>query len=130
MARKPKDVTDAELSILRLLWDEGPATIRELTDALYPAGGNSQYATVQKLLERLETKRCVRRDRRRSPHVFAARVGRDDLIGRRLASVADSLCDGSYTPLLTHLVDPERLSAADLEVLRSLIARAPKRREP
>ncbi|MEQ8764566.1 MAG: BlaI/MecI/CopY family transcriptional regulator [Planctomycetota bacterium] len=121
MARKPQDVTEAELSVLRLLWDHEEATIRELTDALYPGGSSSHYATVQKLLERLEAKRCVKRNRRRSPHRFSARIGRDELIGRRLESMAQDLCDGSFTPLLSHLVEQRRLSEQELRMLRSLI---------
>ena len=42
MARKPQDVTDAELGVLSALWDGGPATIRKLTDRLYPAGSVAQ----------------------------------------------------------------------------------------
>src|SRR2546421_606061 len=76
MARTPQDVTDTELSILHALWGEGPATIRRLTDGLYPGGGTSHYATVQKLLERLEAKGLVRRDRAGPAHTFAAAVRR------------------------------------------------------
>ena len=42
-------------------------------------------------------------------HVFRAAVERDELIGRRLRAVADTLCGGSLTPLLTHLVQGRRL---------------------
>src|SRR3954447_26448818 len=101
MARTPQDVTEMELAILQELWDRGPATIRRLTEALYPGGGTSHYATVQKLLERLEDKGWVGRDRDGAAHVFAAAVGRDELIGRRLQAVAEQLCGGSLTPLLT-----------------------------
>ena len=59
------DVTDAELAVLQTLWEHGPATIRQLADILYPGGKAAQYGTVQKLLERLEGKTCVRRDLRR-----------------------------------------------------------------
>ena len=131
MARKPQDVTDAELDVLTALWDGGPATIRKLTDRLYPSGGVAQYATVQKLLERLESKGYVRRDRSASVHVFAATVAREDLIGRRLKAIADKLCGGSLTPLLSHLVQNERLSPTDRKALRDLIDRldeAPRRR--
>ena len=76
MARTPRDVTEYELAILQVLWDSGPATIRQLTDVVYPTGGTAQYATVQKLLERLERKGCVRRDRSGSAHVFTAALGR------------------------------------------------------
>src|SRR5262245_37149850 len=50
MARTPQDITDAELAVLQVLWDEGRRTIRELTDTLYPSGTGVHYATVQKLL--------------------------------------------------------------------------------
>jgi predicted transcriptional regulator len=121
MARISHDVTDAELAVLQALWDEGPATIRRLTDLLYPGGGTAHYATVQKLLDRLEAKGCIRRERRPGAHVFAAAIAREDLIGRRLEDVADKLCGGSLTPLLTHLVRARRLSARERAELRSLI---------
>jgi predicted transcriptional regulator len=121
MARTPQDVTQAELAILQVLWDRGPATIRQLTDALYPGGGTAQYGTVQKLLERLEAKKYVHRQRDAAAHVFAAAVGRDEMIGRRLEDVAAKLCGGSLTPLLTHLVRTRKLSARERRELRELI---------
>jgi predicted transcriptional regulator len=121
MARTPQDVTAAELSVLQVLWDGGPSTIRQLTDVLYPGGGPAQYGTVQKLLDRLEQKGFVRRDRTAAAHTFAAAVGRDELIGRRLQDVAEKLCGGSLTPLLTHLVRTRRLSARERAELRNLI---------
>src|SRR5580658_4384543 len=104
MARTAKDVTEAELAVLQVLWAGGPATIRALTDVLYPDGGVSKYATVQKLLDRLAANEYVRRTRAGSVNVYAAAVGRDDLIGRRLRTLADKLCGGSLTPLLSHLL--------------------------
>jgi BlaI family transcriptional regulator, penicillinase repressor len=132
MARTPQDVTDAELAVLTALWDGGPAPIRKLTDELYPDGGVAQYATVQKLLERLEAKHYVRRDRTASVHVFSAAVDRDDLIGRRLKAIADKLCGGSLAPLLSHLLQSRPLSPAERKSLRSLIDEldAPARRRP
>ena len=121
MARTPQDVTETELAILQLLWDQGPATIRRLTDAIYPGGGAAQYGTVQKLLDRLEGKGFVRRDRSGAAHTFAATVGREEIIGRRLRDVAEKLCGGSLTPLLTHLVRTRSLSAREREELRALI---------
>src|SRR5206468_5487882 len=56
MTDRIPDVPDAELAVLRELWDKGPESIRQLTDALYPGGSDAHYATVQKLLERLEAK--------------------------------------------------------------------------
>lgn len=121
MAQEYSDVTGAELAVLQALWDLGPSTIRTLVVPVYGRGGASNYATVQKLLERLESKGYVARDRASSVHVFRASVGRDELIRRRLRSVADSLCGGSLTPLLTHLVNGERLSSRERDEIRALI---------
>jgi predicted transcriptional regulator len=63
MPRSPLHVTETELAILQVLWDQGAATRRLITDVLYPEGGPAQYATVQKLLARLEGKRFVRHTR-------------------------------------------------------------------
>ena len=121
MPRPPQDVTDAELAILQVLWDRGQATVRELTERLYAEYSSSQHATVQKLLERLEGKECVRRDRGVWPHMFEAAIERGDLIDRKLQQTADKLCDGSIQPLLTHLVKGARLSPQERKSLRTLL---------
>lgn len=121
MARTSQDVTDTELAILQSLWDGGGTTIRQLTDLLYPGGGTSHYATVQKLLERLERKGFVLRDRGPAAHTFTAAVNREELIGRRLQAMAEELCGGSLTPLLTHLVRAKKLTARERQVLHNLI---------
>ena len=123
-------VTDAELQVLKTLWELETATIRQLTDRLYPAGGTSHYATVQKLLERLESKSYVRRRQRDRVNVFKAMVDRSALIAGRLRETADRLCDGSLTPVLTQLVSSAALSTGELEALRELVERhdAGKRR--
>jgi predicted transcriptional regulator len=123
MARRPQDVTDAELDVLRVLWEQGAVPIRALADRLYPGGGTSEYATVQKLLERLEDKGHVAHRAEGRQNVYRARVRREDLVARRLRDTAERLCDGSLTPLLTHLVSAGRLSQEELSELRSLVDR-------
>jgi BlaI family transcriptional regulator, penicillinase repressor len=122
MAEAPqRDVSDTELDVLQVLWDRGGSTIRQITDLLYPDGGPPKYWTVQKLLERLQEKGYVLRERSGPAHTFAATVGREELIGRRLRDVAEKLCGGSLTPLLTHLVRNRPLSAEERQGLRDLI---------
>jgi predicted transcriptional regulator len=120
--RTPQDVTDAELAVLRVLWERGPATRRQLADVLYPGGAPSHYTTVQKLLERLEDKGYAR-GRRGAGGVrtFAAAVGRDELISKRLRDVAEKLCDGSLTPLLMNLVQSGPLSEREVDELRAFL---------
>ena len=121
MIRDPQDLPDAELAVLQTLWERGPSTIRQLADALYPAGTDAHYATVQKLLERLESKGCVSRDRSSWAHVFTATLDRNELIGRRLQAVAEKLCGGSLTPLLTNLVRSKRLTSKERREIRKLM---------
>jgi predicted transcriptional regulator len=130
MSRKPRDVTDAELAVLRTLWDDGEKTIREIADRLYPGGETSHYATVQKLLERLEEKRLVRRERGSAAHVFKAAVDRSHVIGRELQAMADKLCGGSLAPLLTHLVEAAPIGAEDRSRLREMVRRLAQSRRP
>jgi BlaI family transcriptional regulator, penicillinase repressor len=118
-----QDVTDAELSVLQVLWDEGPCSLRRIAESLYPKKPLvAAQATVLKLLERLEGKKCVRRERGDGPQQFLAVVNRDELIGRRLRAMADQLCEGSLSPLLTNLVKAGSLSSKERNELQNLLA--------
>jgi predicted transcriptional regulator len=121
MARTPQDVTDAELAVLQVLWDLGPCSRRQITDAIYPDGGPAHYTTVQKLLERLELKGFVTKRRGAGVRTFAASVRRDELISRRLQDVAEKLCGGSLTPLLMNLVRSQPLTPGELRELQDLV---------
>lgn len=121
MARRPQDVTDAELAVLQVLWEQGQANRRVLAEAIYPGGGVSSYTTIQKLLERLEAKGCVERRSSAEGVLFSARVDRQQLIGRRLRDVAEKLCGGSLTPLLMNLVKAQPLKARELDELKAFV---------
>jgi len=123
MTLKPKNITETELALLRLLWKGGPSSIRELTDQLYPQGSHSEYATVQSLLDRLETKGCVRREKHGRLNVFTATVNRGELVSRRLRETADALCDGSLAPLLSHLVQVSDPTPEEADALQRLVDR-------
>ena len=121
MPRKRQDVTEAELAILEVLWGRGQATIRQLTDDLYPGGSLSDYATVKKLLTRLEKKGYVGRDDSNLAHVFQATISGDDLLGQRLQALADRFCGGSRTPLLTNLLRARHLTEQDRQELHRFL---------
>jgi predicted transcriptional regulator len=122
MARPPaEDVTNTELTILQVLWDQGETTRRQVTDVLYPGGREAHYATVQNLLGRLERKGFVRSNRDGSVLVFTATVDRDELIRRRLQGLADKLCGGAAAPLIMNLVRSQPLSAAEVEQLSAFL---------
>ena len=122
MARPPaEDVTNTELTILQVLWDQGESTRRQVADVVYPGGGEAHYATVQNLLGRLERKGFVRSNRGGNVLVFTATVDRDELIRRRLQVLADKLCGGAAAPLIMNLVRSQPLSAAEVEQLSTFL---------
>lgn len=124
MSKTQINVTETELAVLEVLWDSGASTIRQITDAIYDSGTTSEYATVQKLLDRLLAKGCVKKSRRSHAHTFSAKVSREDLIGTGLETLAEKLCGGSLTPLLIHLTDNAKLSASERQQLKELIDNA------
>lgn len=92
-----------------------------MIDKLYPGGRSLAHPTVQKLLDRLEAKGCVRRDRSGPVQLFEAAVGRDELVNRRLRGVADQLCGGSLGALFSHLIEGRSMPARDRKVLREFL---------
>ena len=130
MTRTTRDLPEAELAVLELLWRDGPSSRRQIADVLYPGGAASQYATVQKLLERLERKGCVRREGDVAGWRFSAVVSRDEIISRRLEDMVDRLCGGSLTPVLLNLVKTRPLTAEQLDELRRFVRAQAKEAKP
>ena len=118
---KLDQVTNGELSILQVLWERGEATTREITAALHEEITDPKMSSVQKLIERLETKGCIERDRSRRAHQFRPRVTHEEFLRSRLQALADRLCQGEVAPLVTALLRSQGLSTAERERLGRLI---------
>jgi BlaI family penicillinase repressor len=116
-----EQVTDGELSILEVIWDQEAPTSRDIANDIYDRVSDSKMASVQKLLERLEAKGCVRRDRRERAHRFRALIGREDFLEHRMRALADRLCDGAIAPLVTTLLRSKGLTKKNRDQLRQLI---------
>jgi predicted transcriptional regulator len=80
---------------------------------------------VQRLLQRLEQKGYVERDRSQPVLYFSATLSRQAYAASQLESVAARLTGGSIAPLITHLVEENRISAEELEQLREILAQPP-----
>jgi predicted transcriptional regulator len=121
MAQPSQNVANAELSVLQALWDMKSATVQELTERIYQDRSAALMATVKKLLERLETKKHIQRDRKTWPHQFSATIQRDDFIASQLKTMADKFCEGEIRPLLSCLVKTHGLTDEDRVSLRGLL---------
>lgn len=114
----------AELAIMDLLWQEDRMTARELREALYPDAKKAQHGTIQRLLQRLEDKGYVERDRRIAVHFFSASVSRQDYAGQQLEQLAEELTSGSIAPLITHLIENKKISKKELQRLREVVGKS------
>lgn len=119
MNRAP--LANAELAVMDLLWEDDRLTARQIRERLYSDATKAQHGTVQRLLQRLEDKGYVERDRELSIHFFSATVSREAYAGGQLESLADRLTAGSLAPLITHLVEQKRISREEIERIRAIL---------
>lgn len=124
---KHPPLANAELAVMELLWDADRLTARQLREQLYPAASRAQHGTVQRLLQRLEDKGFVDRDRDLPVHLFSAVITRRTYAGNQLESLADKLTGGSLAPLLTHLMEHKKISQAEVDRLRTILSDTPER---
>ena len=121
MPSKPQRITDAQLAVMKVLWDRGPLTAKAITEAVYPECSESDFASVHSFLQRLEGKGLVERDRSGFVHLFRATVSQSEIAGQELEALAKRLSDGAITPFLTHLLDRNRLDEAEAAEIRRLL---------
>lgn len=122
--RRPAETpwpTAAELEILRVLWDRGPATVRDVHEALYGDEGAS-YTTSLKLLQIMHTKGLVERDDSQRAHVYRSAVNKQRTQKRYLADLTRRLFNGSTSQMVLHALGSHpSASRAELEEIRKLL---------
>jgi BlaI family penicillinase repressor len=118
---KLPSLANAELAIMNLLWQECSLTARQLREMLYPDAAKTQHGTVQRLLQRLEDKGCVERDRSLAVHLFSAAISRQAYAAGQLELLASRLTGGSLAPLITHLVEEKKISRDDIVEIRAIL---------
>ena len=114
-------VSDAELQVLKVLWQHGPGTVRQINERLPRRQRRWAYNTLLTLLSRLRDKGYVASDTSGVAHVFRPLVSQQKLLRQRLAELADQVCDGTASPLVHALVEGRQFSAADIRRFRELL---------
>ena len=114
-------LANAELAVMDLLWQNDRMTARDLREQLYPDATKAQHGTVQRLLQRLEEKGFVERDRSLAVHFFSPLVSRQAYAGQQLENLAEKLTAGSIAPLITHLVEEKKISREEIKRIRDIV---------
>lgn len=121
MAKRPPTIPDSELDVIKVLWDRGQATVREVLDALKAAGRQWSYATVATLLDRLETKGMVTSDRSDLAFVYRPAVTEADVRQKRVGNLVEKLYQGEPGLLVLHLLKSHPLDPAHAKQVRDLL---------
>jgi BlaI family transcriptional regulator, penicillinase repressor len=121
MSKREIELGEAELAVLRELWDGGPQTVREVMMRLHERGRRVAYTTVLTFLTRLEQKAYVASNKSGQAYVYKARVSRDQVTRSRLRNVMEQLFDGSAGPMVLQLIETEKFTPQEIASLRRLI---------
>ena len=112
--------TDAELAILRVLWERGPSTVREVHDAL-SSTQETGYTTVLKLLQIMTDKRLVVRDESQRAHVYASSESEQRTQRKLIGDLMERAFGGSPTKLVMQALSATRATTAELTAIRTLL---------
>lgn len=121
MSKREYELGEAELAVLRELWDHGPQTVREVMDRLHERGKKVAYTTVLTFLTRLANKGFVTSDKAELAHVYRARISRDSVVKSRVRTLVEQLYDGAAGPMVLQLIEHGRFSPEEIAQLRKLI---------
>jgi len=120
MGRTLPRPTDAELAILRVLWEQGPATVRRVHEAL--AGTRETgYTTTLKLMQIMAEKGLVTRDESARTHVYAARLSQHQTQRQLVSDLLDRAFGGSAAALVMQALSAGQTSPEELRQIRQLI---------
>lgn len=123
---KPPQLTRRELDIMSVLWEKGEATVTEVRDSVDP---DLAYTSVSTMIRTLELKGYVSHRRGEGKtHIYFPIVDAETAGESALGRVLNKIYGGSPIKLLAHLVEHKRLSEKELERMRELLRRSPKRR--
>jgi predicted transcriptional regulator len=120
VAAVPPGIGQIELEVLKVLWEHGPCTVREVHSSL-PKQDDRAYNTVLTHLQRLEVKGYVASEKSGVANVYRAVVSRARMLKQRLKDLANQLCEGTATPLVLALVEGSRFTPEEIEQFRKLL---------
>lgn len=121
--------TDAELAILRVLWERGPSTVRQVHDVL-GRERSAGYTTSLKLLQIMTEKGLVDRDERDRTHIYRARASQEQTQRQLIRDLVDRAFGGSSSKLVLQALAARRASADELRDIRRVIDSARQESRP
>ncbi len=116
--------TERELEALKVLWEHGEATVREICDQMNDAGESLAYTTVLSLLQVMEQKGLVSHRRQGKAYVYLPCIEREKTLRGLAAGFLERVFDGSLDEYLVHALGSRNVSKSELEQLETMLASA------
>ncbi len=116
-------LTRQELEIMKIVWDIGDATVRDVYEALLKRR-KIAYTTVMTMMNILEQKKFLKKTDGERAYVYQPAKPKNQVIRGMVQEFVDRVFNGSARPLLAHLVKDRKLSEADLEEIMRQIREA------
>ena len=118
--------TDAELAILRVLWERGPSTVRQVHEIL-SAVRPTVYTTILKLMQIMDDKGLVRRDKSQRAHVYQPVFTKTETQKRLVEDLLERAFSGSTASLLMQALSAKEASAEELAQIRQILDEVERR---
>jgi len=112
--------TDAEIAILRILWERGPSTVRDVQEALSKTR-ETGYTTALKFLQIMTEKGLVCRDESRHAHVYQARYPEEQTQRQMVDDLLERVFGGAAMKLVMHALATQKASPEELAQIRTLL---------
>lgn len=119
--RTPPKPTEAELAILRVLWDQGPSTVRQVQETLTRARPTG-YTTVLKLLQIMWEKGLVMREDSKRTHIYRARYSQQRTQRQLVTDLLDRAFGGSPAALVMQALASKRATPAEMAEIARLLS--------
>jgi BlaI family transcriptional regulator, penicillinase repressor len=120
MTRTPPRPTEAELEILRVLWERGPSTVRQVHEAL-AAARETGYTTTLKLMQIMADKGLVTRDESSRTHIYAPRASQESTQRQLVTDLVTRAFGGSAAELVLRALSSHTTSDDELAEIRKII---------
>lgn len=120
MSNKSIKPTESELEILAILWEKGPATVRDIHEVL-ERSKDAGYTTTLKLMQIMHEKGLVDRDTSAKTHIYRASVSQQDTQQQLLSKMIDTVFNGSASQLVLQALGNRKASAAELDAIKAYL---------
>jgi BlaI family penicillinase repressor len=120
MRRKSPTLTEQELEIMKIVWELGAATVRDVYEALL-SRRKIAYTTVMTMMKIMEEKKYLKRRLDRRAYIYEGTRPKKQMIREMVSEFINRVFNGSAAPLLAHLVEERRLSEKELKQIAQMI---------